>query len=88
MANLPEETSSSDLRCNVEERELAAIAEASSAAIVRLALDRTVLTWNRGAREMFGLEEKEIIGRSVDAIMAPEARSLFLSHLAAVSPEP
>lgn len=85
MANLPEETSSSDLRCNVEERELAAIAEASSAAIVRLALDRTVLTWNRGAREMFGLEGEEIIGRSVDAIMAPDARSLFLSHLAAVA---
>ncbi len=44
---------------------LAAIVESSSDAIVSVALDGMVLTWNDGAQRMFGYSADEAIGRSI-----------------------
>jgi PAS domain S-box-containing protein len=41
---------------------LAAIVEASEDAIISLAVDGTVLTWNRGAERIYGYSAQEIIG--------------------------
>ncbi len=82
MANLPD-TFSPTRTCNLDERELAAIAGGSSSAIVRLGLDRTVLSWNPAAQELFGLEAEEILGRSVEDLMPADALVTFLSRLEA-----
>lgn len=59
-----------------ESRQLAAIVNASSDAIVSAGLDSVVRTWNPGATRMFGYTEAEAVGRSVDDLIVPEDRKL------------
>jgi PAS domain S-box-containing protein len=47
---------------------LAAIVDASEDAIISLALDGTVLTWNRGAERIYGYSAQEMIGRNINVI--------------------
>ena len=49
-------------------RELAAIVEGSEEAIVSLAVDGTVISWNKGAEQVFGFAAQEMIGQSVYVI--------------------
>jgi two-component system cell cycle sensor histidine kinase/response regulator CckA len=47
---------------------LAAIVDASDDAIMSLALDGTVLTWNGGAEQIYGYSAQEMIGRNMSLI--------------------
>jgi PAS domain S-box-containing protein len=50
---------------------LAAIVTASSDAIIGVALDRTITTWNAGAERLYGYTAAEAIGRSIDILGEP-----------------
>ena len=54
------------------ERELAAIVESSSEAIIGKTLDGVITSWNRGADEMYGWTSAEMIGRNVSALVPPD----------------
>ncbi len=57
-----------------EADELALLVEASFEAIVGLAEDGTVETWNRGAREIYGYAPEEAIGRNIRFLEVSPAR--------------
>lgn len=50
----------------------AAIVQEARVAIIGKTLDGTILTWNRGAREMYGYEAHEVVGRSISILAPPE----------------
>jgi len=50
----------------------AAIVESSEDAIVSVTLDGLIVSWNAGARRMFGYDESEILGKSVDILVPSE----------------
>jgi len=52
---------------------LASIVEFSDDAIHSVSLDGTVVSWNRGAEEMFGYSRDEIIDKSI-AVLVPQER--------------
>jgi diguanylate cyclase (GGDEF)-like protein/PAS domain S-box-containing protein len=62
---------------------LASIVESSTDAIHAVNLDGTVVSWNRGAEQMFGYASDEAIGKSI-AILAPEGRGNEVLELMAV----
>jgi PAS domain S-box-containing protein len=62
--------------------QLAAIVAASNDAIISFGHDRSVLTWNTGAVELFGYSEAQAVGRSIDELivsddMQAESRQIF-----------
>lgn len=57
------------------------LAEAAHEAIISIDDQDRVTSWNRGARETFGYEEREMLGRSVTRIMPEKHRA---AHRAAV----
>ena len=63
---------------------LAAVVEASDDAIMSLALDGTVLTWNGGAERIYGYSAQEMIGRNMNLIRPPEGRHEIEQKLATV----
>ena len=63
----------SERRKNEEERiKLASIVESSDDAILAMDLNGKIVSWNRGAVKMFGYEEKELMGKSVQIIYPSE----------------
>lgn len=54
---------------------LAAIVDSSQDAIIGLALDGTVSSWNDGARAVFGYEARDIVGQPVATVIPPERLS-------------
>ncbi len=69
------------LRAEEAKLRLAAIVESSSDAIIGVAFDHTVSSWNKGARGIFGYGEDEIVGRLFsrlfDSGMAGEIAALM-----------
>jgi PAS domain S-box-containing protein len=59
-------------RADEAQARLAAIVESSEDAIVSKNLDGTVLSWNEGARRMFGFTPQELIGQSILKIIPPD----------------
>lgn len=53
-------------------RQLAAILDASTDAIVSVDLDRVIRTWNPAATQLFGYSPREAIGRKADELIVPE----------------
>jgi len=52
--------------------QLAAIVEQTSDAIIGLDRQGRVTSWNRGARELFGYQPEEAVGRRLDALIVPQ----------------
>ncbi len=52
--------------------QLAAIVESSQDAIVSKDLHGTIITWNRGAKAIFGFSAEEIVGKSILQLVPPE----------------
>jgi PAS domain S-box-containing protein len=52
---------------------LAAVVESTDDAVITKSLDGDILSWNAGARAMFGYAAEEVVGRSVNVII-PESR--------------
>ena len=50
---------------------MAAIVETSDDAIIGVALDGSILTWNPGAHRLYGYPADEILGRSL-SLISPE----------------
>ena len=65
-------------------RRLAAIVEASDDAILSLALDGTILTWNPRAAQLYGYSAAEAIGKNAALVVPAELRDDFERLLAHV----
>ncbi|CAA9268707.1 MAG: hypothetical protein AVDCRST_MAG77-3058 [uncultured Chloroflexi bacterium] len=61
-------------RLAAELARLAAIVESSGDAIIGLAPDGTITSWNAGAARLYGYAEDEAIGRGIDLIIPPDRR--------------
>jgi PAS domain S-box-containing protein len=51
---------------------LASIVESSDDAIISKTLDGTIVTWNGGAKRIFGYEAAEVIGQRITLLIPPE----------------
>ena len=56
-------------RAEQADARLAAIVESSDDAILSKTLDGTIVTWNRGAEQLYGYAAEEIVGKSVAMLM-------------------
>jgi diguanylate cyclase (GGDEF)-like protein/PAS domain S-box-containing protein len=63
---------------------LAAIVESSDDAIVATTLDGTVLSWNRGAEELYGYSAGEMLGQKIAAVVPPDRADELADILARV----
>ncbi|MDQ3677931.1 MAG: PAS domain S-box protein [Actinomycetota bacterium] len=51
---------------------LVALVDSSGDAIIGSALDGSIVSWNRGAEELFGYRLEEVLGRSVGLLVPPD----------------
>lgn len=61
-------------RLHSEQAKLSAIVESSGDGIIGKALDGTIISWNRGAEQIFGYSRKEAIGNSILELVIPADR--------------
>jgi len=72
-------------RADAEARRLAAIVEATEDAVVAVALDGEILSWNAGAERTFGWREDEVVGRSLFELVDPQRHDEERAILARVA---
>ena len=65
--------------------QLAAVVESSDDAIIGMALDGLVTSWNGGAVRLFGYASDEIIGQSIVRTMPPQQREAEAATLARIA---
>ena len=70
-----EGSTQAQLALEESERRLAAIVEWSDDAIIGIALDGRILSWNRAAERMFGYGAAEAVGRPVGLIVPEDKRA-------------
>jgi PAS domain S-box-containing protein len=63
---------------------LASIVESSDDAIKGVSADGTVVSWNRGAEELFGYTSEEIIGKSIATLVPPDRSCEMIQHLTTI----
>jgi len=64
--------------------QLAVIVEQSHDAMLSIALDGTIISWNKGAEEIYGYSPSEAVGRNVHILSTPQRRSWVESMLQSV----
>jgi two-component system, cell cycle sensor histidine kinase and response regulator CckA len=62
-------------RLQAAHAELAAIVHSSNDAIISKNLNGLVLTWNRGAQQVYGYRGDEVIGRNIGFLLPPERQN-------------
>ncbi|WP_020410876.1 PAS domain S-box protein [Hahella ganghwensis] len=62
-------------KVSVEQARLAAIVESTDDAVIGNTLNGVVLSWNRGAEEMFGYSQSEATGQRLGSLIVPEDRA-------------
>ncbi|HEU4612477.1 MAG TPA: ATP-binding protein, partial [Kofleriaceae bacterium] len=70
-------------RTRVEQ--LSAIVEWSDDAILGLALDGTITSWNRGAERLFGYAAGEVLGKNARMLMRAGSEAELANHLAQIA---
>lgn len=50
----------------------AAIVESSEDAIISKRLDGTIVSWNRGAKRLYGYKEVEVVGKPLSILLPPD----------------
>ena len=55
--------------------QVSSVVESSADAIIGETLDGIVLSWNPGAREIYGYSAEEIKGRSISILVPPDRRA-------------
>jgi PAS domain S-box-containing protein len=72
VTKLPSSVSPLASQPDSDAQRLAAIVESSDDAIISKDLNGVIMSWNSGARRIFGYEAEEVIGRPVTILMPPE----------------
>src|SRR5437016_69890 len=80
ISSLAKKRSEAEKDADERKEQLAAVVESSEDAIFNKTLDGTVLTWNRGAQQMYGYRPEEIIGKNV-AVLAPPEKSMEIAGI-------
>lgn len=62
-------------------RRLAAIVESSDDAIVGTSMDGTIMSWNAGARRLYGYAADEVIGKPMSILCSPEKSHEAIANL-------
>ena len=57
-----------------ENRKLANVVESSDDAIITKSLDGCILSWNKGAEQIYGYSKEEVIGKSISILAPPELK--------------
>ena len=63
-------------------RNLAAIVESSTDAMISVTLDGTILSWNPGAEAIFGYTAEEVVGASAIRVVPGHQRGQIVETLA------
>ena len=58
-----------------ENQKLANVVETSDDGIITKSLEGTVLSWNKGAEQIYGYHKKEIIGKNISILAPPELKN-------------
>ncbi len=66
-------------KTQAELQQLARIVESADVAIISLALDGTILSWNKGAERLLGYSQSEIVGTSEDILLPAGNKSEWVS---------
>ncbi|MHB8586383.1 MAG: PAS domain S-box protein [Thermoplasmatota archaeon] len=65
--------------------QLAAIVDSSDEGLIGESIDGSILSWNHGAREIFGYEAEEVLGRPVAMLAPPALRASMAADLQTVA---
>jgi len=66
---------------NDAKRQLAAIVESTADAIVGVSLDGVIVSWNRGAQQLYGYAAEEVLGRPTSLLCRPACSAEFAGLL-------
>ena len=62
-------------KSEVEIEKLINVIESSDDAIITKSIDGRILSWNKGAEEIYGYSAKEVLGKNVSILAPPELKN-------------